>query len=173
MSNLLQTVPWASTERFTSTVPQSHSSPASSRALPQRGTTEIVLTERSGLDKQLGWARAMNSASWSTLQSLKNSGNAWFPVLKRRKEISASQKTQWTSVRVKTVYTPYGQKYVDTWIHPCVIAALTASSGFRFSTWSWNLVASTRTTVMLGDEAFSGLCSQLILYGAGVFHMWS
>lgn len=62
-------------------MPQSHSSPASSRRFPQGGATAMVFTELGGLDKQLGWARAMKSASCSTLQSLKNSGNARFLVL--------------------------------------------------------------------------------------------
>lgn len=39
---------------FTSTVPQSHSSPASSRRFPQGGATAMVLTELAGLDKQFG-----------------------------------------------------------------------------------------------------------------------
>lgn len=95
MTNLFRPVLLASAKSFTSTVPQSHSSPGSSRALPQLGPAAMVLMEL-GLDKQLGWARSMNSASCSKLQPLKNSGNAWFPVLKRSKEISALQKTQWT-----------------------------------------------------------------------------
>lgn len=41
----------------------------------------MVSTEPGGLDRQLGRARAMKSASCFTLQLLKNSGNARLPVL--------------------------------------------------------------------------------------------
>ena len=84
---------------FTSTEPQSHSSPGSSIALPQLGPVAKVLTEP-GWRRQLGWARSMNSASCCTLQSLKNSGNAWTPVLNRRKMRESRRnfnfKSMWT-----------------------------------------------------------------------------
>lgn len=66
----------------TSEVPQSHSSPASSMASPQRGPKAMLLTEpEPGSSKQLGWARSMNSSSCLKLQLLKNSGNSPFLIL--------------------------------------------------------------------------------------------
>lgn len=127
-------------------MPQSHSSPGSSRPLPQRGTTAIVTTELEGLERQLGWARSMNSASCCTLQSLKNSGNDWLPVLKESKEISDLEKIQGSPVLLHLI------KTVCIWAkvcgHPTILLFLSfppdwssyKAAGFACSCAAWSSV---------------------------------
>lgn len=127
-------------------MPQSHSSPGSSRPLPQWGTTAIVTTELEGLERQLGWARSMNSASCCTLQSLKNSGNDWLPVLKESKEISDLEKIQGSPVLLHLI------KTVCIWAkvcgHPTILLFLSfppdwssyKAAGFACSCAAWSSV---------------------------------
>lgn len=102
-------------------MPQSHSSPASSRRFPQGGATVMVFKELGGLDKQLGWARTMKSASCSTLQSLKNSGNARFPVLRggsRRCWPGSSVRTSIYLTHICPSSAASTPGFVLTWVYP-------------------------------------------------------
>lgn len=147
-------------------MPQSHSSPGSSRPLPQRGTTAIVTTELEGLERQLGWARSMNSASCCTLQSLKNSGNDWLPVLKESKEISDLEKIQGSPVLLHLI------KTVCIWAkvcgHPTILLFLSfppdwssyKAAGFACSCAAWSsVIMRTGEYISLKEEQRSALFS--------------
>lgn len=147
-------------------MPQSHSSPGSSRPLPQRGTTAIVTTELEGLERQLGWARSMNSASCCTLQSLKNSGNDWLPVLKESKEISDLENIQGSPVLLHLI------KTVCIWAkvcgHPTILLFLSfppdwssyKAAGFACSCAAWSsVIMRTGEYISLKEEQRSALFS--------------
>lgn len=147
-------------------MPQSHSSPGSSRPLPQWGTTAIVTTELEGLERQLGWARSMNSASCCTLQSLKNSGNDWLPVLKESKEISDLEKIQGSPVLLHLI------KTVCIWAkvcgHPTILLFLSfppdwssyKAAGFACSCAAWSsVIMRTGEYISLKEEQRSALFS--------------